>query len=498
MTAPLRIHPETAHPSGHAPTLAQGRRDAADAWLDRVTAMLRVPASEREAIRAELNEHLRERIRDLMLSGSTEGTATSQAISELGDAAMLARRYQEAIEPSSRRSLMHVGIATAATAALVFSGAALFQGATPTPPAGSGPAATAPVAVGTPAEAELAARVAEMSRALAESRDIIAQQERELARALGEVDSMQSRVKVAEGRASALEGDMFHANRMSQTAREEAARAAEELKKAIRDRDAAIARAEELKASIVSLPPSPPATYVPLANPAWDTLRAVRVDMSRVATLNAVMSQSAVRDAKIVLAQPRTGDIELDPSGNVLLPDRPLNLAEILDAVNAGIGNPNLALVPRAMPDGHTHIAPQEAWDRADRVLVIYDLSDLAERDRARQRTPSPFVAASSVHQLHNVIIKTVTPSLWQDSGGDLATISTIDASLVITAPERSHHQIRWIIEQMRGSASSARSASDVPVLSDLPLLDESRVVSAPGGIRVTQPVERALPAGGK
>jgi hypothetical protein len=467
------------------------RRDAADAWLDRVTAMLRVPASERDAIRAELNEHLRERIRDLMLSGAAEHAATSQAISELGDAAMLARRYQEAIEPSSRRSLMHVGIATAATAALVFSGAALFQGnATPPAPAsGTGPAATAPVAVGALADAELTARMQEMYRALAESRDIIAKQERELARAHGEVESMQLRVRAAEERAAALQSENFEVHRQHEVAREDASRAAEELKKLTRERDAAMARVQQMQASIASVPPSPPATYVPPANAAWDALRAVQVDMSQAATLNAVMAQSAIRDAKVALAQPRIGEIELDPSGNVHLPDRPLNLAEILEAVNTGIASPSLALVPRDTPDGRIMIAPQEAWDRADQVLVIYDLSDIAERDRARSRTPSPFVAASSVHQLHNVITKTVTPTLWQDNGGDLATISTIDASLVITAPERSHHQIRWIIEQMRSSSSRV----EVPILSDLPLVGVMPVEARDR--RAISPVRNGKPA---
>lgn len=491
MTAPLRIHSEPAHTP--APPHLPNRRDAADAWLDRVTAMLRVPAAERDAIRAELNEHLRERIRDLMLSGAAEHAATSQAISELGDAAILARRYQEAIEPSSRRSLMHVGIATAATAALVFSGAALFQG-NATPPPGGAPAATAPPATSdastmSSVEAQLNARMEKMYDALTDSRDIIAKQERELARAQGEVESMQLRVRAAEERAAALQAENFEVHRQHEVAREDASRAAEELKKLTRERDAAMARVQQMQASIASVPPSPPATYVPPANTAWDALRAVQVDMSQAATLNAVMAQSAIRDAKVALAQPRIGEIELDPSGNVHLPDRPLNLAEILEAVNTGIASPSLALVPRDTPDGRIMIAPQEAWDRADQVLVIYDLSDIAERDRARSRTPSPFVAASSVHQLHNVITKTVTPTLWQDNGGDLATISTIDASLVITAPERSHHQIRWIIEQMRSSSSRV----EVPILSDLPLVGVMPVEARDR--RAISPVRNGKPA---
>lgn len=488
MSAPLRIHSEPPH--------LPNRRDAADAWLDRVTAMLRVPMAEREAIRAELNEHLRERIRDLMLSGVGEGAATSQAISELGDAAMLARRYQEAIEPSSRRSLMHVGIATAATAALVFSGAALFQnGSAPTPPSGGTPVATAPAAPSGAfgVEAQLNARMEEMYRALADSRDIIAKQERELARAHGEVESMQLRVRAAEERAAAMQAESFEIRRQHEVAREDASRAEEASKKLSRERDIALAQLRAFEATAAAKPPTPPVTYAPEPNPAREVLNTLKIadgDLSE--TLGMVMAQPAIRDAKVYLRNDRLGEINLDGSNALSLSNRELSLGELLDLINA-TGSPPMGLDARQMPDGRIAIDMIESWDRASRALVIYDLSDIEERAAARLRSQVGPFYPSSIAQLQQVITKTVTPDLWQDNGGDIGAIQSLNSSLVITAPERSHHQIRWIIEQVRGSAARGEvsALSDLPVLSDLPMLDESRIAVEGRDIEVVRPARK-------
>ena len=103
-------------------------RDAVTAWLDVLSSLLRLPASERSAIRDELDEHLRERVRDLMLSGRPEPDAVTAAIAELGDAAALARRYHEASHAPRRRFMMNTAIIGLAGAALVTSLVAIRGG----------------------------------------------------------------------------------------------------------------------------------------------------------------------------------------------------------------------------------------------------------------------------------------------------------------------------------------------------------------------------------
>ena len=79
------------------------RADAIGVWLDLLVKLLRLPARECEAIRDELESHLRERVRDLVVAGTTEDDAVRVAVGELGDAASLAARYREARAYPRRR-----------------------------------------------------------------------------------------------------------------------------------------------------------------------------------------------------------------------------------------------------------------------------------------------------------------------------------------------------------------------------------------------------------
>lgn len=122
MTSPLRLTDPAPPP------------DSIDAWLNVLSALMRGPRDEVAAVREELASHLRERVRDLMLSGASEADATSRAIAELGDAASLARRFQDAIVPSQRRSPMQIAVLTVSVAAAAFGGATLLRPAAPNTP----------------------------------------------------------------------------------------------------------------------------------------------------------------------------------------------------------------------------------------------------------------------------------------------------------------------------------------------------------------------------
>ncbi|HLO39456.1 MAG TPA: permease prefix domain 1-containing protein [Phycisphaerales bacterium] len=96
------------------------------AWLSALFAMLRLPEAERRQIRDELECHLEERVRDLMVTGMGEEQAAVRAIAELGDASTLARRFHAAHSAPRRRSIMNIAMAGLAVAALI-TGTTLLQ-----------------------------------------------------------------------------------------------------------------------------------------------------------------------------------------------------------------------------------------------------------------------------------------------------------------------------------------------------------------------------------
>jgi hypothetical protein len=102
--------------------------DPVGAWLDVMMGLVRLGGAEKRAIRDELDSHLRDRVRDLMLAGAHESEATRVAIAELGDAAELALRFGRASRgPARRRLAMNIGMLGMAGAALVTSMVALVQ-----------------------------------------------------------------------------------------------------------------------------------------------------------------------------------------------------------------------------------------------------------------------------------------------------------------------------------------------------------------------------------
>lgn len=81
-----------------------------DDWLAVLVRLLDLPAAQRESIRRELESHVRERTRDLMIDGRGEAQALHDAIAELGDTAELARTLRNANRYSRRRLVMNMGL----------------------------------------------------------------------------------------------------------------------------------------------------------------------------------------------------------------------------------------------------------------------------------------------------------------------------------------------------------------------------------------------------
>ncbi len=89
-----------------------GAERTVKAWLDVLVRLLRLPQLAQDEIRLELQSHLSERIRDLILAGHTEDQATRTAIGELGEATDLAQRYKDANRFAKRRLVMNLTLLT--------------------------------------------------------------------------------------------------------------------------------------------------------------------------------------------------------------------------------------------------------------------------------------------------------------------------------------------------------------------------------------------------
>lgn len=92
-------------------------QDPISRWLDIFIPMTGLPRARQTEIRAELDDHLRARTADLMITGQPEPEAVQQAVNELGETAHLARQFRTALKPK-RNTLMHTALIAAAGAAI--------------------------------------------------------------------------------------------------------------------------------------------------------------------------------------------------------------------------------------------------------------------------------------------------------------------------------------------------------------------------------------------
>ncbi|MFG0304861.1 MAG: permease prefix domain 1-containing protein [Phycisphaerales bacterium JB040] len=108
----------TTSPRTKADPVAPSRRDPINDWLDVFIRLLELKPSESRAVRDELEDHLRSRVDDLIITGVGESDAVRTAVAELGETAILAKRFKHAQHPSRRRTLMSTALVAVAASAL--------------------------------------------------------------------------------------------------------------------------------------------------------------------------------------------------------------------------------------------------------------------------------------------------------------------------------------------------------------------------------------------
>lgn len=100
------------------PQVEPSTRDPIGEWLDVFMRLTGLSGGRRAELRAELEDHLRSRVDDLLIMGLSESEATHKAVGELGETAELARRFRHAQHAGQRRRTMQMILIGAGAAAL--------------------------------------------------------------------------------------------------------------------------------------------------------------------------------------------------------------------------------------------------------------------------------------------------------------------------------------------------------------------------------------------
>lgn len=393
-------------------------------WLSIMVGMIGASESERRAVREELESHVRERVRDLMVSGATEAEASRQAIAELGDAAQLARRYQEAIGPSKRRLIMQVAALSFAGAAAVISVVALSgqtQSSTQPPtPQQNELAATAP---------DTAALTTLLERAIVSERAATDSQIR--------AKLLEERLLVAAAESAKVEQDL---------------KAAASYRLLLEPRLAALEE-RALTGRVFTEPEDP-------ARTALSQRRVDLPDSASWADLLVAMTPEGYT-ADVRREQFQKADISLE---------QPLGIgafsgtaAAVLDVMNNTVCTEAGTELGVRVEGDRIIFAPASYFDTLEKTLAVYDLSPLIRAREERGEDPQEVVG-----EVIQIITGFVYPDQWESNGGTIASTRSFESKLFVQAPKRFHPRVSWILSELGAkdaAAHDARSEIRVPVV---------------------------------
>lgn len=176
-------------------------------------------------------------------------------------------------------------------------------------------------------------------------------------------------------------------------------------------------------------------------------------------------------------------DLEALPDAE--LTDLPLagqQLDRAFNMINDALELDSEVAIEYRADDGLFEVASREYFDRRERELVTYDVSDLADADAPLQTTEESEV-------LVQLITEVLEPEVWIQNGGEIGSISCVGGKLFVNAPPRVHERIAWLLTQLQDqqahSADDARSVTSYALSHTaadeiLPILDDA--VRALGG----------------
>ncbi len=134
---------------------------------------------------------------------------------------------------------------------------------------------------------------------------------------------------------------------------------------------------------------------------------------------------------------------------------REIKLSTALRLLNQARGLGEFSGVDTRVIDGSLVVSTASSFDKAESVLVTYDLSDLPDIDVRGE--------AGTQEQVKSAIQEMVEPQHWAMSGGDRASLAEVGTKLFIKAPLRMHKQVEWVLSEIKstGKANEAVGAGE-------------------------------------
>lgn len=380
---------------------AEHATDTISAWLLGFERVMVGTKDEKRETRAELESHLRDRARDLMLAGLNADEAARRAIDELGEAAEIAGSYRATRVETQRRKAMQVAAIGLAAGAAVVSVAAMFQGA------GARPMV--------PEQKVSQTELLPMVRPT-----VVVSSSNEL------TSANVATIEVAEPNALAT-GDAVSLRLAKTQDGSVVLRAAKfEVKSgpteplALEDYEAPIVESELLSKTTVTVKWQGARVVDALKAIAESSGGKVRVPWERVSAMTDLGVENLIesRDWKNAA------------------------LEQVLEELNEGL--PESGRIVVRDRGEYLEMGPERTFDARETRFVAYRVAGVLEKAYACEAAESDRASA-----LKQTLTAMVYRDDWVDNGGNIAEMHYAGGTLFVKAPERHHHMVAWILRKL-------------------------------------------------
>ena len=402
--------------SPHPPT------NSTKSWLDVLEKLLPMPEDERKNIRDELASHLRERVRDLTLAGVSESEAVRTAIAELGDAAQLAKSYSNVKSgwaPWARSNVMKIAATSVVVAGLAVGVFALR---------GSGQQ-----------EALEQQRQAEQAKLQAET---------EALRAITERIRLYHSTPHVDGQAI-----IDNSNEL--------------VAKAIASMPAMEAMPEDMRAAIAA---QLARQDIRVSCPPDTTWRGLFESIAKGAGKQAIISVNTLESSL---------GMQIDDVILLELSDVPLDQA--IKSLNEGALRSTEHKLAVRVTENTIAFGTEREFDEKEVETRTFSLDELVTQhlEKAMPAQPTRLQAEEQVFQeVARVLVDIVSPNIWRENGGDLASLRHYGAKIFVVAPGRHFEKIEWVLKEIGAFDTKKAGNGEDGALAPAPGFDNALAAS--------------------
>ena len=186
------------------------------------------------------------------------------------------------------------------------------------------------------------------------------------------------------------------------------------------------------------------------------SLSSVQISLSQGSTMKALETTLAKATERTVFVDwKRLQDIGIGPETVIDIPLESISLEQGIGIINERLtmGGTASGEFAARLTGAIVEISTMSTFDRREQRIASYDIRPLIDQMGCSTHDEAAF-------RILGALTGTIEPDQWTVNGGDAARASVLNGRLFVTAPERFHRAVAWVLKQAGGAAVAQDEAT--------------------------------------